>query len=83
MISSIRVGDMETRAPDERLALDCGFAGQETTGPAGFAMALRTIPVAIEHARMVERFAPSAWIVNFTNPAGIITQAISTHTKRG
>jgi 6-phospho-beta-glucosidase len=80
VISSIRVGNMKTRAADERLALECGFAGQETTGPAGFAMALRTIPLAIEYARIVERKAPSAWIVNFTNPAGIITQAISTHT---
>lgn len=81
IISSIRVGNMETRAADERLALECGFAGQETTGPAGFAMALRTIPAALEYARIVERFAPSAWIVNFTNPAGVITQAISTHTR--
>jgi 6-phospho-beta-glucosidase len=80
VISSIRVGNMKTRASDERLALECGFAGQETTGPAGFAMAMRTIPIAIEYARIVERKAPSAWIVNFTNPAGIITQAISTQT---
>ena len=80
MISSVRVGDMEMRARDERVALECGFAGQETTGPAGFAMALRTIPIALEHARMVEQIAPAAWIMNFTNPAGIITQAISTQT---
>ena len=81
VISSIRIGNMKIRAADERLALECGFAGQETTGPAGFSMALRTIPVAIEYAKLVERHAPSAWIVNFTNPAGIITQAISTHTS--
>jgi 6-phospho-beta-glucosidase len=80
VISSIRVGNMETRAADERLSLECGFAGQETTGPAGFAMALRTIPVALRYARIVERLAPSAWFVNFTNPAGIVTQAISNHT---
>jgi 6-phospho-beta-glucosidase len=80
VISSIRVGNMETRARDERLSLECGFAGQETTGPAGFAMALRTIPVALQHAGVVERRAPKAWIINFTNPAGIITQAISTHS---
>jgi 6-phospho-beta-glucosidase len=80
VISSIRVGDMETRARDERLAISCGLAGQETTGPAGFAMALRTVPAAIEYARMVERTAPNAWIVNFTNPAGLITQAISKHS---
>jgi 6-phospho-beta-glucosidase len=67
VISSIRVGNMKTRAADERLALECGFAGQETTGPAGFAMALRTIPVAIEYARIVQRKAPSAWIVSLAN----------------
>ncbi|HWE48386.1 MAG TPA: hypothetical protein VG273_01265 [Bryobacteraceae bacterium] len=81
VISSIRVGNMETRAADERIALECGFAGQETTGPAGFAMALRTIPVALEYARIVLQVAPEAWIVNFTNPAGIVTQAISSQTK--
>lgn len=81
VISSIRVGGMEARARDERIALECGFAGQETTGPAGFAMALRTIPVALEQARTVERLAPSAWMINFTNPAGLITQALSTHTN--
>ena len=70
----------DTRAADERLALECGFAGQETTGPAGFAMALRTIPVALAYARTVEEIAPDAWIINFTNPAGIISQAISTQT---
>jgi len=80
VISSIRVGEMSARARDERLAVECGFAGQETTGPAGFAMALRTVPVAIEHARLVEKLAPNAWIINFTNPAGLITQAISVHT---
>jgi 6-phospho-beta-glucosidase len=81
VISSIRVGGMAARAADERLALECGFAGQETTGPAGFAMALRTVPVAIEQARLVEKLAPEAWLINFTNPAGLMTQAISTHTQ--
>jgi 6-phospho-beta-glucosidase len=80
VISSIRPGEMQARARDERLTLDCGLAGQETTGPGGFAMALRTIPVALQDARLVEQLAPQAWIVNFTNPAGLITQAISAHT---
>lgn len=80
VISSVRVGDMAARARDERIALECGFAGQETTGPAGFAMALRTVPVAVEYARLVEKLAPQAWIINFTNPAGLITQAISVHS---
>jgi 6-phospho-beta-glucosidase len=81
VISSIRVGGMEARAADERVAVEHGFAGQETTGPAGFAMALRTVPVAVEHARAVERKAPKAWVINFTNPAGLITQAIATYTE--
>ena len=80
VISSIRPGEMSERARDERATLECGFAGQETTGPAGFAMALRTVPIAIEHAKIVERVAPQAWIINFTNPAGLITQAITTQT---
>ena len=75
VVSSFRAGGMEARAKDERLAVDHGFAGQETTGPAGCAMALRSIPVAVEYARTVEKRAPRAWIVNFTNPAGIVTQA--------
>ncbi len=79
VISSIRVGGLERRAADERISLAHGFAGQETTGPAGFAMAFRTVPVSLEHARLVQRLAPDAWIINFTNPAGLITQAISSH----
>ena len=81
MISCVRVGGMEARARDERLALECGFAGQETTGPAGCVMALRTVPVVLEQARVVERFAPDAWIINFTNPAGLISQAISSNSS--
>ncbi|HEX4021516.1 MAG TPA: hypothetical protein VHX63_10255 [Acidobacteriaceae bacterium] len=80
ILSSVRVGGIQTRATDERIAIDHGYPGQETTGPAGAAMALRTVPVAIEQARMVERLAPKAWLINFTNPAGLITQAILQHT---
>ena len=81
VMNSIRVGGIAGRAADERTALEHGFPGQETTGPAGAAMALRTVPIAIEQARLVERHAPDAWIVNFTNPAGLITQAIANHTS--
>ena len=80
VLSSIRVGGIAARARDERRAIDLGMAGQETTGLAGMSMALRTIPVALEHARVVERLAPNAWYINFTNPAGLITQALTTHT---
>ncbi|MDF3983227.1 6-phospho-beta-glucosidase [Luteibacter sp. PPL201] len=81
VLNSIRIGGIAGRAADERIAIDHGYPGQETTGPAGIAMGLRTIPVAIEQARMVERLSPDAWLVNFTNPAGLITQAVSDHSK--
>lgn len=77
---SIRVGGIERRAADEAAALRLGVVGQETVGPGGFAMALRTIPALVEYAREVTRLAPSAWIVNFTNPVGIVTQAVRTAT---
>jgi len=81
VLNSIRVGGIAARAADERAAIEHGYPGQETTGPAGAAMALRTVPIAIEQARLVERLSPGAWIVSFTNPAGLITQAITQHTN--
>jgi len=81
VLSSLRVGGMAARARDERIAIEEGLAGQETTGPGGVAMALRTLPVALAYARIVERLAPKAWLINFTNPAGLITQALSQHTQ--
>jgi 6-phospho-beta-glucosidase len=81
VLSSIRVGGMAARAQDERIAIEHGFAGQETTGPGGLAMGLRTIPVALNHARLIEGYAPNAWLINFTNPAGMITQALINHSN--
>ena len=80
ILSSIRVGGMAARARDERIAIEHGMAGQETTGPAGAAMALRTLPVTLGHAKVIERVAPDAWFINFTNPAGLITQALAQNT---
>jgi 6-phospho-beta-glucosidase len=80
VLSSIRVGGMAARARDERIAIEHGLAGQETTGPAGAAMALRTIPVTLAHAKVVERVSPRAWLISFTNPAGLITQALTQNT---
>lgn len=80
VLSSIRVGGIEARARDERLIIEHGLVGQETTGPGGLAMALRTVPVALAHAHLIERLAPEAWLINFTNPAGLITQALMTHS---
>jgi len=81
VLNSIRVGGIAGRARDERLSIDHGLAGQETTGPGGAAMALRTLPVTLSYARIVERVAPEAWFINFTNPAGLMTQALTQHTK--
>lgn len=80
VLNSIRVGGIAGRARDERIAIEHGLAGQETTGPAGAAMALRTLPVTLAHAKAVERVAPEAWFINFTNPAGLITQALTHNT---
>ncbi len=80
VLSSIRVGGIAARARDERIAIRHGLVGQETTGPAGAAMALRTLPISLGQASVVERVAPQAWFINLTNPAGLITQALSQHT---
>jgi 6-phospho-beta-glucosidase len=81
VLSSIRVGGVAARTHDEQVAIEHGYPGQETTGPAGMAMALRTVPVAVEQARTIHRLAPQAWLINFSNPAGLITQAILHHTE--
>ncbi len=73
---AIRVGGTAARVADERVALELGVLGQETTGPGGLAYALRTIPVMQQIARTVRAVAPKAWFVNFTNPAGIITESL-------
>ena len=79
--TAIRVGGEEGRTVDERVPLSYGVLGQETTGPGGFAMALRTIPVMLEYADVIEKTAPNAWVVNFTNPAGLITEALRKFTR--
>ena len=70
------------RAVDEEVPLKHGVLGQETTGPGGFAMALRTIPAMVGYARLIEEVAPNALLVNFTNPVGIVMQALHDHTER-
>jgi 6-phospho-beta-glucosidase len=81
VLSSIRVGGITARVRDERIAIEHGYAGQETTGLGGAAMALRTVPIVLQHAKIVERLVPDAWYVSFTNPAGLISQAVATHTN--
>ncbi len=76
VFSAIRVGGLAARVQDERVALSLGLLGQETTGPGGIAYGLRTIPVARRVAERVRAVAPDAWVINFTNPAGMITEAM-------
>lgn len=76
VFAAIRVGGLEGRRCDEHVALDLNVLGQETTGPGGLAYAIRTIPVMMEVARLIRALAPKAYLMNFTNPAGIITEAM-------
>lgn len=76
VVTSIRVGGLAARERDEMTSLGHGLVAQETVGPAGFAMAVRTIPAITAYARAIARHAPRAWVINFTNPVGIITQAM-------
>ena len=77
VLLQFRVGGQTARAQDESFPLECGCVGQETTGAGGLAKAMRTVPVALDLARSVSRrAAPDAWIVDFTNPVGIVTRAL-------
>jgi len=76
VFSALRVGGLAGRTADERVALELGLLGQETTGPGGIAYGLRTVPVALRVAERVAAVAPRAWVINFTNPAGLITEAM-------
>jgi len=77
VLIQLRVGGQKARLVDETLPHQFGAIGQETTGPGGFAKALRTVPVVLGLAEQVaKRSAPGAWIVDFTNPVGIVTQAL-------
>jgi 6-phospho-beta-glucosidase len=77
VFSAIRVGGLRGRACDERAALAEGLLGQETTGAGGVCYGLRTIPEALRIAEAVRAHAPDAWVINFTNPAGMVTEAMS------
>jgi 6-phospho-beta-glucosidase len=80
VVNQVRVGGVEARAFDETFPLEFGFPGEETVGPGGFANALRTIPAVLESARLVERVAPQALFVNFTNPTSFVQYAVSRYT---
>ena len=76
VLTQIRVGGMRARREDEYLGKRWGIVGQETTGVGGFAKALRTIPVLLEIAREMRERCPDAWLINFTNPSGLVTEAL-------
>lgn len=76
IFSAMRIGGAEGRILDERVALNLGVLGQETIGPGGLAYALRTLPHARHLAERVAALAPEAWVINFTNPAGMVTEAM-------
>jgi len=83
VVVQLRVGGQAMRLADETLPLEFGCIGQETTGPGGFAKALRTVPMVLELAEeTARRAAPGAWFVDFTNPVGIVTQALLDHGHR-
>lgn len=81
VITSIRVGGIDARIKDETIALAHGLVGQETVGAGGFACAMRNLGAMLEYAQIVERVAPRATIINFTNPVGIISQGVLNHSS--
>lgn len=78
--TQIRVGGLKARAHDERIPLSHGFIGQETNGAGGIFKAFRTIPVLLDIAEDMHEICPEAWMINFTNPAGIVTEALLQHS---
>lgn len=77
VITTFRVGGIESRVIDERVPLKFGVLGQETTGPGGYAMGMRSIPVLLAYVDLAQRFCPDAWLINFANPAGMLTEALT------
>ena len=79
--TQMRVGLLDARIKDERIPLSHGLIGQETNGAGGMFKALRTIPVILEVVKDMEELCPDAWLINFTNPAGMVTEAIIRYTN--
>jgi 6-phospho-beta-glucosidase len=77
VLTQIRVGGNAQRVYDEKIPLRYGVIGQETTGPGGMFKALRTIPVMVDIARDVLQYCPEAWVINYTNPTGLVVEALA------
>lgn len=79
--TQIRVGGNKQRVKDEKIPLKYGLIGQETTGAGGMMKAFRTIPVMLDVARHMEKSSPDGWLINYTNPAGLVTEAVKRYTN--
>lgn len=79
--TQLRVGLLKARAKDERIPLSHGFLGQETNGAGGLFKALRTVPVILDIAKEMQELCPNAWLINFTNPAGVVTEALLRYSE--
>ena len=77
--TQLRVGQLKAREKDERIPLSHGYLGQETNGAGGLFKGLRTIPVIFDIVKDVQEVCPNAWVINFTNPAGMVTEAVYRH----
>lgn len=80
VVTQFRVGGLDARARDERFPLKYDVLGQETVGPGGFTKAQRTIPVILDICKDIKEICPSAWLINFTNPSGMVTEAVLKYT---
>ena len=76
VITTFRVGGIASRVIDEQAPLKRGILGQETTGAGGFAMGMRSIPVLLDYVHQMRELCPQAWLINFANPAGMLTEAL-------
>lgn len=79
--TQVRVGGNVQRVKDEKIPLKYGLVGQETTGAGGMMKAFRTIPVMLNVARRLEELSPNGWLINYTNPTGLVTEAVTRYTK--
>lgn len=80
VLTQLRVGGLDARANDERIPIENEIIGQETTGAGGFTKAIRTIPVILDICEDIKKLSKDAWLINFTNPAGIITEVVNKYT---
>lgn len=81
VVTQVRVGGLDARIKDEKIPLRYNLIGQETTGAGGFANALRTVPVMVDIAHEMEEICPKAYLINFANPSGMVTQAVHMYSK--